>query len=133
MKNSIDAHIEFSFKGEAYSLTSAIDLDQLMEHGESLPDLHARLAKEHRIDTYSYLFEVMREAEIEFGNVQGIAALYLNNGTFDFDQFATAWQEHKVLVLLQPIAMRELGITDLNQHSELKNTLIQAYNLGKLS
>jgi len=133
MKSSIDAHIEFSFKGEAYSLTSNINLDQLMEQGLSLSGLHAILAKEHGIDTYSYLFEVVQDTEIELGNAQGIAAPHLNNGNFDFDGFAAAWQEQKVLSLLQPVAMNVLGITDLNQHSELKNALIQAYNLGRLS
>jgi len=53
MKNSIAAHIEFSFKGETYSLTSILDLDQLMEHAHSLPSIHEILAHDNKIDTYS--------------------------------------------------------------------------------
>jgi hypothetical protein len=51
----------------------------------------------------------------------------------DFDQegFTTSWQENRILGLLQPIATRELGITDLNQHQSLKIALVQAYKLGK--
>jgi len=131
MKNRIDAQIAFSFKGENYALTSNIDLDQLMEHDQSFPSLHAILARDNKIDTYSYLYEVMLETEIRFADAQGIAAVFLSNGEFDQEGFISAWQESKVLTLLQPIASRELGIADLNQHQGLKNALIQAYKLGK--
>jgi len=131
MKNSIDAHIEFSFKGETYSLTSNIDLDQLMEHELSFPSFHAILARDNKIDTYSYLYEVMLETEVRFANAQGIAADFLNDGHFDQEAFISAWQENRALALLQPIAVHELGIADLNQHQSLKNALIKAYNLGK--
>jgi hypothetical protein len=33
-------------------------------------------------------------------------------------------------MLLQPIATRELGIDDLNEHPELKRALMAAYSLG---
>lgn len=131
MKNSIDAHIEFSFKGESYSLTSTIDLNHLLEHHDSFPSLHTILAHEHGIDTYSYLYEVMQETEIEFKNAQGIAANFLSDDDFDQAAFAANWQDLRALTLLQPIALRELGIADLNQHQGLKNALVQAYNLGK--
>jgi hypothetical protein len=130
LKSSIDAHIEFSFKGETHSLTSNIDLDQITGNPRSIPSFHAILARDHKIDTYSYLYEVMQDAEIEFKNAQGIAANFLHNGTFDYNGYANSLREHKVIVLLQPIAMRELGITDLDQHQGLKNALVQAYNLG---
>lgn len=131
MKNSIDAHAEFSFKGKTYSLTSTIDLDQKLACHDSFPSVHAILAHEHDIDTYSYLYEVMQEAEIEFKNAQGIAARFVVDGNFDSVAFAANWHELRVLALLQPIAMRELGIANLDQQQELKNALIQAYNLGK--
>ncbi len=131
MKNSIDAHIEFSYKGETYSLSSTIELDQFMEHEHSHPSFHALLAKQHRIDTYSYLYEVMQETEIEFNNAQGMAAEFLHGGIFDLNGFKGIWQENKTLALLRPVAMRELGISDLEQHQQLKNALIQAYNLGR--
>lgn len=133
MKNSIDAHIEFSFKGETYSLTSTIDLDRLMMHEHEFPSFHAILARDHKIDTYSYLYEVMQETEIEFKNAQGIAANFLSDSNFNQAAFITAWQENKAIALLQPIAMRVLGIADLNQDQSLKSALIQAYRLGKLA
>ena len=131
MKNSIDALIEFSYKGETYSLSSHIDLDQFMEQQSSLPSFHAILARDNKIDTYSYLYEVMAESEIQFANAQGIAINFLNEGDFDQEGFITAWQESRILGLLQPIATRELGITDLDQHQPIKAALVQAYRLGK--
>jgi len=131
MKNSIDAHIEFSFKGETYSLSSSLDLDQLLAHHDSLPSVHALLAKEHGVDTYSYLYEVMQEEAIEFSNPQGSAADFLSDGNFNDKAFAASWKNCQALALLQPIATSELGITDLDQHAALKNALLQAYNLGK--
>jgi len=131
MKNSIDAHVEFSFKGEDYSLTSHVDLDLLMETESSLPSLHAILARDHNIDTYSYLYEVMLESGIRFANAQGIAANFLSGEDFNQEGFTNSWQENRILNLLQPIATRELGIADLNQHQSLKIALVQAYKLGK--
>ena len=131
MKNSIDAHIEFSFKGETYSLTSHIDLEQFMEHEHSFPSFHARLARDNKIDTYSYLYEVMLETEIRFANAQGLASDFLSDGDFNQGAFITAWRDNKVLALLQPIAARELDIANLDQHQKLKNALVQAYNLGR--
>lgn len=131
MKNSIDAHIEFSFKGESYSLISTLDLDQLLAQHGTLPAIHALLAKEHGIDTYSYLYEVMQDAEIEYENAQGIATDFLSDKDFNQSAFITAWKESGALALLQPIALHELDIADLNQHPKIKNALIQAFNLGQ--
>lgn len=131
MKNSIDVHVEFSFKGKNYTLTSNIDLDQLMESGSSFPSFHAILARDNKIDTYSYLYEVMLETGIRFANAQGIAANFLSGENFNQKGFISSWQENRVLGLLQPIATRELGITDLDRHPSLETALVQAYSLGK--
>lgn len=131
MKNTVDAHIEFSYQGKTHSLSSTLDLDSLLARYESFPSLHATMALEHGIDTYSYLYEVMQETEIEFGNAQGIVASLLSEDAFDQAALADNWQELKMLVLLQPIALRELGIADLNRDPKLKSALIQAYNLGR--
>lgn len=131
MTNSIVAHVEFSFQGKTYALSSTIDLDRLLAQHDSFSALHAILAKEHGIDTYSYLYEVMQEAEIEFQNAQGLAAEFLSDGEFDWEAFAANWQDNKIIALLQPIATRELGIADLNQHPQLKTALMQAFDMGR--
>lgn len=130
MKNSIDAHIEFSFKGETHTLTSTLNLDEVLEKYFSLPSLHLVLAVEHGIDTYSYLYEVMQEEEIRFDNAQGLAAEFLNDGVFDLEGFIARRGEGHLIDSLHAIALREMGIEDLDQHPQLKNALIQAYRLG---
>jgi len=130
MKNSIDARVEFSFKGEDYTHASRIDLEELLRQYDAMPSLHAILAKLHGIDTYSYLYEVMQATEIEFANPQGCAADYLIGGEFDLALLAANWQTAKTGMLLQPVAARELGITDLNLHPALKRALVAAYHLG---
>lgn len=131
--NRIEAHVEFSFKGESHSLSSSLDLDALLEQHDELPDIHAILAQDNQIDTYSYLYEVMQSEELEFKNAQGSAADFLRDGHFDQTAFTDNWRGRKTLTLLQPIASSTMAINDLEQHPDLKNALIQAYNLGKRS
>lgn len=131
MANSFAAKIEFSFQGEDYTYASEIDLDRLLRLHDELPSLHVLLANSHGIDTYSYLYEVMQEADIEISDPQGFARHYLTGNDFDLCAFASDWQKNKALLLVQPIALRELEITDLDQHPALKRALIAAYNIGR--
>ena len=133
MKNSIDARVEFSFKGEDYDLVSHIDLDALLSERTSCSTLYEILARDHHIDTISYLYEVMLEVEIEFSNARGLAADFFSNGHFDQAAFAVRWHDHQIALLLQPIAQRELNIDDLNQQPSVRNALVQAYRLGRTS
>jgi len=133
MKNTIDAHVAFDYKGASYAPRMTIDLDALLESNSEFPPVHLLLAKAHDIDTYSYLYEVMQDSEIVFDNAQGLAAEYVDNGGFDQEAFMVRWHDSKVLDLLQPIAQRELGIADLAQHPQLKTALLQAYHLGARS
>lgn len=131
MKNRIDACAEFSYQGENHSPSATIELDRFLEKDGSIPSIHVLLAEANGIDTYSYLYEVMEQAEISFCNAQGMAANFVKDGCFDQEGFVSQWHADKVLSLLQPIAMRELGIDDLERHPDLKKALIQAFNLGK--
>ena len=131
MKNSIDAHIEFSFKGETYSLSSTIDLDKLLQQFPSPPSLHELLAKEHDIDTYSYLYEVMMATEIELNNATGLVADFLKGEKIDHVALESNWENLRMLSLLQPIASRELGVADLGQNEGIRKALIRAYELGR--
>ncbi len=131
MKNCIDVLTEFSFKGEDYLCTASLDLDQLLHHHDDLPVIHELLAKQHGIDTYSYLYEVMLEADLEFSNPQGLAARYLKDGVFDLEALDRDWETNKAQLKIQSIAENELGITDLEQHPALKRALIEAYYLGR--
>lgn len=130
MANSIDAYIEFSFKGEDYELHSTLDLDWQLERHMSFESMHHVLAVEHGIDTYSYLFEVMQVADIQYDNPQGRAADYLHDGEFDFEAYAAENETLALLAPLQAIALREMGVDDLEKHPQLKQALLRAYRLG---
>lgn len=132
MKHSIDIHVEFSFKGEEHSPSATLTLDDFLAF-PSVPSLHAILARKCGVDTYSYLYEVMEQAEIVFDNAHGLAADCLSEGEFDLEAFVAKGHELRTIGLLQPIAKRELGITDIEQHPALKNALLQAYRLGQNS
>lgn len=131
MKNSIDAHIEFSFKGEVHTHSATIELDDLHLPIDSLEPIYQTVAQKNGIDTYSYLYEVMLDADIHFDNPQGFAQEFLHDGNFDFAAFAANAKEHGILMRLQEIAARELGVERLEQNPPLKNALYQAYRLGK--
>ncbi|MCK9200171.1 MAG: hypothetical protein M0P59_12685 [Gallionella sp.] len=128
--NRIDAHIEFSFKGESYDLSSTLDLDRVLEKYLTLPSLHIVLAVEHGIDTYSYLYEVMQEEEIRFDNAQGMAVDFLKDGVFDLDGYTARWGVSNLTAPLQIIVQQEMGIENLEQHPQLKSALLRAYQLG---
>lgn len=130
MANTIDAFIEFSFKGEVYELHSTLDLDQQLERHMSLESMHHALAVEHGIDTYSYLFEVMQMADIVYDHPQGSAVAYLCDGEFDFETYAEENTTDALLAPLQAIALREMGVESLEQQPQLKQALLRAYRLG---
>ena len=130
-ENCIGVSVEFSFKGENYHYATVVDLDQLLRQHDEMPSIHEILAKKYQVDSYSYLYEVMLEAELEFRDPHGLAVNYLTEGKFDLPSLATNWPEAKALILLQPVVKEELGITDLNLHPALRRALIEAYNLGR--
>lgn len=131
MNNSVDAGVDFSFKGEDYHYTTRLDLEQLLQRYDAMPSIHDILAKQNNVDTYSYLFEIMQGAEIEFSNPQGLATDYLVDGEFNLAALEKSWEHAKTCVLLRAIAARELGITDLTRHHAIQRALIEAYNLGR--
>ena len=131
MMNTVDVRTEFSFKGEDYLCSATLDLDELFDQHAELPVIHELLAHKHGIDTYSYLFEVMLEAELEFANPQGLAVRYMKDSEFDLEALDSDWEGHRVQRQVQEIATEDMGIADLDQHPELRRALINAYRLGK--
>ncbi len=131
MNNFVDAGVEFSFKGVNYHYTTRLDLEQLLQRYDAMPSIHDILAKQNNVDTYSYLFEIMQGTEIEFSNPQGLASDYLVDDEFNLAALEKNWQNAQTCVLLQSIAARELGITDLTRHHAIQRALIEAYNLGR--
>lgn len=135
MKNTINASVEFHYRGELYAATVTVDLDQLMENqvrenSSTLPSLHNMLATKIGIDKYSYQFEMLLAEDIRFSEAQGIAVNHLLDGYFDIAGFENAWRENTMLRRLQLIATQRLNIDDIEQHPALKGALLEAYQAG---
>jgi hypothetical protein len=131
MKNTLDAHIDFSFKGENYDLSSTLDLDEVLDKYPDLESLHVVMAIEHGIDTYSYLFDVMLVEDIRLDNPQGLAAGFLTeDGVFDFEGFSAQRSKSQALISLGVIAAQEMGVENLDAQPRLRAALLRAYQLG---
>jgi hypothetical protein len=131
MKNQITAKVEFSYKGEVFTPSTIIDLDHSMAQQDLLPSIHRMIAQKNKIDTYSYLYEVMEQAEIIFTEAQGIAKDFLSDSGFDFSAFQGALCETRYDQMCQEIAAEEMGVDDLDKYPGLRNALIKAYEIGK--
>lgn len=131
MANKLTVSVEFSFKGENYLLRSALDVDAWMAQHNGLPDWYDWLAEQHGIGPYSYEYEVLLSEELLFSEVEGWAAEFLQDGLFDAEGFMARWRTGQVLNALQPIATRELGVTDLTAEPALLRALTAAYRLGR--
>jgi hypothetical protein len=130
--HTLRAHVAFSFKGETHELDAVLDLDACQGDGpDEAPDFHRLLAREAGIDPYSYLYEVLESHEIEFSEPTGLAALSYHDGHFDWWQFVRLRQEADELQTIRAIAVRELGVTDLDRQAELKSALLAAYRAGQ--
>jgi len=130
MSNHITASVEFYYKGEKLTSSIELDLDKHMQNTGSLPALYPLLAQAIDLDFYSYEYEMMQAETIIFNNAKGLAAEHVSEGVFDFESFVSAWTEAQTLQKLQEIAQRNLSIDDIQQQPELKNALLEAYQLG---
>lgn len=132
MKSSIRVEVEFSFKGENYVLSASVNLDEMLSKYGIVPSFHGILAKNNDIDTYSYPYEVMEEADLEFSDATGLASRFLKDGRFDLEGFSRKWKESRMLDLLRPIAKRVLD-ADLDSDPKLREAMLEAYNSGRES
>jgi hypothetical protein len=130
MSNHITASIEFYFKGERFNATVELDIDQYMQTTGKLPALYPLLSRSLKLDPYSYEYEMLQAEPILFSEAKGLIAQYVDQGTLDFDAFKIAWAETRTLEKLQDIAQRNMSIDNIEQQPELKNALLEAYQLG---
>lgn len=130
MKNSLTATIEFHFKGELFTPSISLEIDNYMQSRGGLPDLCMLIAKENQIDLYSYEYEMMQGESIKISQAEGLVADFIVNDTLDVNAFVQAWHEQSALNDIHAIVERNMGINDLQQHPELKNTLLEVYHLG---
>ena len=130
MKNTIDAQVKFSFRGENYSPAITLDLDSITDKPETFEVLHRVIATKNQIDTYSYLYEVMESSPIIFSNPQGVAVDYLQDNSFDFPRYAQDRQDEQLTEQVACIAEEIMDVSNLENEPNLKVALIAAYKLG---
>jgi len=130
MKNRITISIPFCFKGEEFTPTCIVDLDEQMKRYGSLPCLYTHLAEENGISPYSYEHDVMMMGDIEYADVEGLASAFIDDGRFDTEGFEKAWHQQRVTSQLREIAARHLGVDNLDKAPETKNALQEAFELG---
>jgi hypothetical protein len=131
MNNYITASIEFYFKGEKIVSSIELDIDSHMHATGQLPDLYPLLAKAINIGFYSYEYEVMQTEVVLYNNAKGLIAEHVNDGSLDFESFKAEWTEFQIFNKLQNIAQNTLSIDNLQQHTEIKTALLEAYKLGR--
>ena len=132
MENRIRIGLTYSFKGETFTPSAVIDLDELDDHPQE-PDWHALLAKATGMDTYSYAYEVMQQAEPQFSEATGLATAHLHDGRFDFAGFRRVRRQADVPDQLREIARTMLQVDDLDAQPALAEALLQAYRIGRRS
>jgi len=131
VKNTVDARVSFSFKGENYVPSMTIDLDALIKVSGDLSDLYSTVARHNNIDTYSYLFEVMESSEIYFENATGLAANCVVEGKFDLQQFESLWRNQHASAALQLVAKKYMAAANMGECPGLMDALFEAYRLGQ--
>lgn len=131
VKNRIDISISFDFKGERFTPSTTIELDDFITLENGLPQFHQILAQRNNIDLMSYQYEIMLEDEVRVTNAEGSVADFINDGRLDEEAFLQAWHEQGMLEQLQNIARTHLAVDDLEKNPELKKALAEAFKLGK--
>lgn len=131
MSNYITASVEFYFRGKKIAVAIELDLDQHMKATGKIPELFPLLARASNLDVYSYEYEMMQAENIAFSDAKGLADDFISDGILDIEAFETAWAENDILKELENIAQKHLSIDDLTKRTDIKNALLQAYQLGK--
>lgn len=131
MKNIITASVEFYFKGEKFTPSVSIDLDEYMQAGACVPDLYPLIAAANNIDLYSYEYEMMQAEPVEIRRSEGLVADYVTDGALDIGAFETAWRERKTVTTIRHIIAQH-GLTQvLKQHPAIEQALLDVYKAGQ--
>ena len=133
MKNSITVSVEFFFKGEKFSPSMEIDLDEHIIRKRSIESFPPLLATSNGLDHYSYEYEMLQAEPLVYSMPKGLAKAFLNDDYFDFEGFEQAWQEERVAEAVAEIAREHLDVNDLSSQPELQTALIEAFKLGQQS
>lgn len=131
MSDRIELTIRYSFKGETFEPSASFDLDAAMRNNGQLPDFIASLARQNDIDAYSYEYEVLPHGEFIWRNPAGLASECMTDGEFDPSCYQQRWYKKEQMQALQNIALKHLGIDDIDSEPDLKQALVAAFRAGK--
>lgn len=131
MKNTVTISIKFFYKGDEHSPSVTIELDEIILTTNDLSHFYPILAKENNYDMYSYEYEMMQAEPLHFSNPQGLIADFISDNALDITAFVAAWKKDLRMTQLSVIAKETMDINNLNEHPELADALLQAFELGQ--
>ena len=134
--NSIDAELEFDFKGERFSPRVTIDLDAYFQAGRDIVYIYDMLATSIGIDEHRHEYDVMVMQDVVFSHPQGYAQGFVHDGQVDWQGLKQAWQtnieksEHDEVLELAKSYFSEQELAD---NPKLLQALTQVYKQNKKS
>jgi len=128
---TVIASISFDFRGQRFEPSITVDLHVMMLKKQPLNYLYTPLAASIGLDAYRHEYDVMVLEEIAFSEPTGLACDFITDGELDFDAFSAAWQQQQIISIIQPIAEQHLNISNLIQHDDIRNALIESYQAGQ--
>jgi len=133
VKNSMNASLQFDFRGQTFTPSIQVDLDQFMLRRHGIHTLYDMLGASIGLDSYRHEYDVMVMQEIYFSEPVGLVSTFIEGGRLDFEGFSKAWRESEIMKVIRPVALKYLAITDLNQHPDICNALMESYRSGKMA
>lgn len=130
MKNYLTVQISFSYQGVTYNPSACIELDRFLQKKQPIPEFYQIVAKENKIDPYSYEYEVMQLGQFKYLEATGLASEFCSEDHFDIVGFEARWKQEYIEQKLAEIALKHMNISDINDNKALKQALLQAYQLG---
>ncbi len=131
MSHRLTLGIEFYFKGEPFSSSVTIDLDEHFQADRDVSHIYDMLAKEIGLDQYRHEYDVMVMQDLVCQSAEGIAAQYVENGQVDWQGLKEAWQKEADMMVLQPIANKFFNVESLEDEPKLAAALLAAYRAGQ--
>lgn len=132
MSNQIEFYVQFDYKGETLRPSININLDEMLQQQGTLPNLYPLLARENGIGLYSYELEVMESLPIQVAHAEGaLVSRFVDGADFDQGGFEAAWHLEQVRSEIETLAAERFDSTLLQQHPEIIDALLVAYQRGK--
>ncbi|WP_456373936.1 hypothetical protein [Thiolapillus sp.] len=133
MKNSVRISAIFSFKGETYSPSITLDLDEFLSQNRRIEDIYALLAKQGGFGHYSYEYEMLLAAPLVFNQPTGLAEDFVRDDQLNLEGLHAAWQQARLLDRLTAIARQHMKVDELDDIPGLKETLLAVHALSTSS